>query len=144
MDSLRYFVEELHVDGFRLDLAASLARVKQEFSQSSGFLMSIRQDEILQLVKMVAEPWDVGIGGYQLGAFPPGYMEWNDRYRDVVRRFWRGDDRQVGELASRISGSSDIFGPSRRTIWSSVNFLTAHDGMTIHDLTSYNHKHNLN
>ena len=142
MDSLRYFVEELHVDGFRLDLAASLARVKQEFSQSSGFLMSIRQDEILQLVKMVAEPWDVGIGGYQLGAFPPGYMEWNDRYRDVVRRFWRGDDRQVGELASRISGSSDIFGPSRRTIWSSVNFLTAHDGMTIHDLTSYNHKHN--
>jgi len=142
MDSLRYFVEEMHVDGFRLDLAASLARVRQEFSQYSGFLMSIRQDEILQLVKIVAEPWDVGIGGYQLGAFPPGCMEWNDRYRDVVRRFWRGDDRQIGELASRLSGSSDVFGPSKRTIWSSVNYLTIHDGMTLEDLTCYNHKHN--
>lgn len=142
MDSLRYMVEEMHVDGFRLDLATSLARVKQEFSQSSGFLMSVRQDEVLQLIKMVAEPWDVGIGGYQLGAFYPGCMEWNDRYRDVVRRFWRGDDRQVGELASRISGSSDVFGPSKRTIWSSVNYLSVHDGMTLNDLTCYNHKHN--
>jgi glycogen operon protein len=142
MDSLRYFVEEMHVDGFRLDLAVSLARMKQEFSQSSGFLMSVRQDEVLQLVKMVAEPWDVGIGGYQLGAFPPGFMEWNDRYRDVVRRFWRGDDRQIGELASRLSGSSDIFGPSKRTIWSSINYLTVHDGLTLNDLTCYNHKHN--
>lgn len=142
MDSLRYFVEEMHIDGFRLDLAASLARVRQEFNQNSGFLMSVRQDEILQLAKIVAEPWDVGIGGYQLGAFPPGCMEWNDRYRDVVRRFWRGDDRQIGELASRLSGSSDVFGPSKRTIWSSVNFLTVHDGMTLNDLTSYNHKHN--
>jgi glycogen operon protein len=104
--------------------------------------MSIRQDEVLQLVKIAAEPWDVGIGGYQLGAFPPGQMEWNDRYRDVVRRFWRGDDRQVGELASRVSGSSDIFGPSRRSIWSSVNYITVHDGMTLNDLVSYNHKHN--
>jgi len=143
MDSLRYFVEEMHVDGFRLDLAVSLARVRQEFTQGSGFLMSARQDEILQLVKMVAEPWDIGISGYQLGAFPPGWMEWNDRYRDVVRRFWRGDDRQVGELASRLTGSSDIFGPSRRTIWSSVNCLTVHDGMTLNDLTCYNHKHNV-
>ena len=143
MDSLRYFIEEMHVDGFRLDLAVSLARVKQEFSQSSGFLMSARQDDILQLVKMVAEPWDVGIGGYQLGAFPPGWMEWNDRYRDIVRRFWRGDDRQVGELASRVSGSSDIFGPSKRAIWSSVNFISVHDGMTLYDLMSYNHKHNV-
>lgn len=142
MDSLRYMVEEMHVDGFRLDLATSLARVKQEFNQGSGFLMSMRQDEVLQMIKMVAEPWDVGIGGYQLGAFPPGCMEWNDRYRDVVRRFWRGDDRQVGELASRISGSSDIFGPSKRTIWSSVNYLSVHDGMTLNDLTCYNHKHN--
>ncbi len=142
MDSLRYLAEEMHVDGFRLDLATSLARVKQEFSQNSGFLMSIRQDEILQLVKLVAEPWDVGVGGYQLGAFPPGAMEWNDRYRDVVRRFWRGDDRQVGELASRISGSSDIFGPSKRTIWSSINYICVHDGMTLNDLVSYNHKHN--
>jgi len=142
MDSLRYMVEEMHVDGFRLDLATSLARVKQEFMQNSGFLMAMRQDEILQLVKIAAEPWDVGIGGYQLGAFPPGWTEWNDRYRDVVRRFWRGDDRQVGELASRISGSSDVFGPSRRTIWSSVNYLTVHDGMTLNDVTCYNHKHN--
>ncbi len=142
MDALRYFVEEMHVDGFRLDLATSLARVKQEFTQSSGFLMSVRQDEVLQLVKMVAEPWDVGIGGYQLGAFPPSMMEWNDRYRDVVRRFWRGDDRQVGELASRVSGSSDIFGPAHRTIWSSVNYITVHDGMTLNDLVTYNHKHN--
>ena len=142
MDAMRYMVEEMHVDGFRLDLATSLARVKQEFSQSSGFMMSVRQDEVLQLVKMVAEPWDIGIGGYQLGAFPPGNMEWNDRYRDVVRRFWRGDDRQIGELASRLSGSSDIFGPSQRTIWSSVNYLAVHDGMTLYDLVCYNHKHN--
>ncbi|MCM1323599.1 MAG: glycogen debranching protein GlgX [Acetobacter sp.] len=142
MDSMRYFVEEMHVDGFRLDLATSLARVRQEFSQQSGFLMSVRQDEVMQLVKIAAEPWDVGIGGYQLGAFPPGVMEWNDRYRDVVRRFWRGDERQVGELASRLAGSSDIFGPSRRTIWSSVNYVSVHDGMTLNDLVSYNHKHN--
>ena len=142
MDSMRYMVEEFHVDGFRLDLATSLARVKHEFSQSSGFLMAIRQDDVLRQVKMVAEPWDLGIGGYQLGAFPPGFMEWNDRYRDVVRRFWRGDERQVGELASRISGSSDVFGPSRRAIWSSVNYITVHDGMTLYDLVSYNHKHN--
>lgn len=142
MDSLRYFVEEMHIDGFRLDLATSLARVREEFNQSSGFLMSVRQDEVLQLIKIAAEPWDVGIGGYQLGAFPPGMMEWNDRYRDVVRRFWRGDERQVGELASRISGSSDIFGPSKRTIWSSMNYIAVHDGMTLNDLVSYNHKHN--
>ncbi len=142
MDSMRYFVEEMHIDGFRLDLATSLARVRQEFTQHSGFLMSVRQDEVMQLVKIAAEPWDIGIGGYQLGAFPPGMMEWNDRYRDVVRRFWRGDDRQVGELASRIAGSSDIFGPSHRTIWSSVNYITVHDGMTLNDLVTYNHKHN--
>ena len=142
MDSLRYMVEEMHVDGFRFDLATSLARVKQEFNQNSGFLMSVRQDEVLRLVKMTDEPWDVGIGGYQLGAFPPGHLEWNDRYRDVVRRFWRGDDRQIGELASRISGSSDIFGSTKRTIWSSINYISVHDGMTLNDLVSYNHKHN--
>ncbi len=143
MDSMRYMVEELHVDGFRLDLATSLARVKQEFSQASGFMMSVRQDDVIGLVKMVAEPWDLGIGGYQLGAFYPGCMEWNDRYRDVVRRFWRGDERQVGELASRISGSSDIFGTSKRAMWSSVNYVTVHDGMTLNDLVTYNHKHNV-
>ena len=143
MDSMRYMVEEMHVDGFRLDLATSLARVKQEFSQSSGFMMAVRQDDVLGLVKMVAEPWDVGIGGYQLGAFYPGSMEWNDRYRDVVRRFWRGDERQVGELASRVSGSSDIFGVAKRSMWTSVNYVTVHDGMTLNDLVSYNHKHNV-
>ena len=142
MDSMRYLVEELHVDGFRLDLASSLARVRQEFSQNSGFMMAMRQDDVLGLVKIVAEPWDLGIGGYQLGGFYPGSMEWNDRYRDVVRRFWRGDDRQVGELASRISGSSDIFGGAKRSMWSSVNYITVHDGMTLNDLVCYNHKHN--
>ena len=143
MDSMRYMVEEMHVDGFRLDLATSLARVREEFKQNSGFMMSLRQDDVLALVKMVAEPWDVGIGGYQLGAFYPGSMEWNDRYRDVVRRFWRGDDRQIGEFASRISGSSDIFGPAKRSMWTSVNYVTVHDGMTLYDLVSYNHKHNM-
>ncbi|MBR5599531.1 MAG: glycogen debranching protein GlgX [Alphaproteobacteria bacterium] len=143
MDSMRYLVEELHVDGFRLDLATSLARVKQEFNQGSGFMMSVRQDDVIGLVKMVAEPWDLGIGGYQLGAFYPGCMEWNDRYRDVVRRFWRGDERQVGELASRLSGSSDIFGTAKRAMWSSVNYITVHDGMTLNDLVTYNHKHNV-
>ena len=143
MDSMRYLVEELHIDGFRLDLATSLARVKQEFSQSSGFMMAVRQDDVISFKKMVAEPWDVGIGGYQLGAFYPGCMEWNDRYRDVVRRFWRGDERQVGELASRISGSSDIFGTAKRSMWSSVNYITVHDGMTLNDLVTYNHKHNV-
>ncbi len=143
MDSMRYWVEKMHVDGFRLDLASSLSRVRGEFTQDSGFLLSARQDEILRKVKIIAEPWDVTMDGYRIGGFPPSWYEWNDRYRDVVRRFWRGDRKQVGELASRLSGSSDIFGYANRDIDSSVNFLTSHDGFTLHDLVSYNEKHNM-
>ncbi|MBR3675614.1 MAG: glycogen debranching protein GlgX [Alphaproteobacteria bacterium] len=142
MDSLRYWHNVMHVDGFRLDLATSLSRVRGKFTQDSGFLLSVRQDENLRRCKMIAEPWDATMDGYQIGAFPPGWAEWNDRYRDVVRRFWRGDERQVGEFASRVSGSSDIFGYSNRDIWSSVNFITSHDGFNLTDLVSYNEKHN--
>lgn len=143
MDSMRYWVEKMHVDGFRLDLASSLSRVRGEFTQDSGFLLAARQDEILRKVKIIAEPWDATMDGYRIGGFPPSWYEWNDRYRDVVRRFWRGDRKQVGELASRLSGSSDIFGYANRDIDSSVNFLTSHDGFTLHDLVSYNEKHNM-
>ncbi len=141
-DSLRYWTEEMHVDGFRFDLATTLCRKKGGFTTESGFLYAVRQDPLLKNVKMIAEPWDVGEGGYQLGAFPPGWGEWNDRYRDVVRRFWKGDQYQTAELASRISGSSDIFNYYNRDIWSSVNFVTAHDGFCLNDLVSYNVKHN--
>lgn len=142
-DSLRYWVKFMHVDGFRLDLATSLNRINGKFTQNSGFLLSARQDGILRAVKMIAEPWDATLDGYQIGAYPPAWYEWNDRYRDVVRRFWRGDSRQVGEFASRISGSSDIFGYDNRNITSSVNFLTSHDGFNLNDLVSYNEKHNM-
>lgn len=142
MDSLRYWVQTMHVDGFRLDLATSLSRLRGEFTQDSGFLLAARQDAILRQVKMIAEPWDATMNGYQIGAFPQGWGEWNDRYRDVVRRFWRGDYKQIGEFASRLAGSSDIFGYSHRSIWSSINFLTSHDGFNLHDLVSYNTKHN--
>lgn len=142
MDSLRYWVKEMHVDGFRLDLASSLSRVKNAFKQDSGFLTAARQDEVLRQIKLIAEPWDVDLGGYQIGAFPPGWAEWNDRFRDVVRRFWRGDERQIGEFASRVAGSSDIFGYNNRDIWSSINFITSHDGFNLRDLVSYNQKHN--
>ena len=143
MDSLRYWVEEMHVDGFRFDLAPTLCRRKTNFTNDNGFLCAIQQDPILQKVKLIAEPWDVGEAGYQLGAFPSGWGEWNDRYRDVVRRFWKGDNNQTAELASRISGSSDIFAHNNRDIWSSINFVTAHDGFCLRDLVSYNVKHNL-
>ncbi len=142
MDSLRYWVKTMHIDGFRLDLATSLSRYKEKFTQDSGFLLAARQDEILRSVKMIVEPWDATMDGYNLGAFPPSWHEWNDRYRDVVRRFWSGHNRQIGEFASRISGSSDIFGFARRDIYSSVNFITSHDGFNAHDLVCYNHKHN--
>jgi glycogen operon protein len=141
-DSLRYWCQKMHVDGFRLDLATSLSRVQNSFSQQSGFLTAVRQDDTLRQVKMIAEPWDVGFDGYQIGAFPPSWGEWNDRFRDVIRRFWRGDDRQIGEFASRIAGSSDIFGYHDRPIWTSINFITAHDGFNLKDLVSYDHKHN--
>lgn len=142
MDSMRYWRNVMHVDGFRLDLASSLSRVNGQFVQDSGILLSMRQDECLRGAKIIAEPWDATMDGYQIGAFPPGWAEWNDRYRDVIRRFWRGDSKQIGEFASRISGSSDIFGYANRDIWSSINFLTSHDGFNLHDLVSYNEKHN--
>ena len=141
-DSMRYWYNVMHVDGFRLDLASSLSRVKCLFTQDSGFLLSLRQDESLRQAKIIAEPWDATMEGYQIGAFPPSWAEWNDRYRDVTRRFWRGDNRQIGEFASRISGSSDIFGYANRDIWSSINFITSHDGFNLHDLVTYNNKNN--
>ncbi|MBE6443539.1 MAG: glycogen debranching protein GlgX [Alphaproteobacteria bacterium] len=142
MDSLRYWVEKMHVDGFRFDLATTLCRRNNEFKQTSGFLYAVAQDEILKKVKIIAEPWDVGYGGYQLGAFLPGWSEWNDKYRDNIRRFWKGDQFQIAEIATRLTGSSEIFNHSNRTISSSINFITAHDGFTLNDLVSYNTKHN--
>ncbi len=142
MDSLRYWVEEMHVDGFRFDLASTLARDPSDFDPSASFLDAVGQDPVLSRVKLVAEPWDVGEGGYRLGGFPAGWAEWNDRYRDSVRRFWKGDAGQTPELASRLSGSSDVFDQLGRRPWASVNFVTAHDGFTLRDLVSYDHKHN--
>jgi len=142
MDSLRYWVEEMHVDGFRFDLASTLGRMHDNFSWESGFLMSIAQDPVLSRTKLIAEPWDVGDGGYQVGHFPPGWSEWNDRYRDAIRRFWQGMDGTVPELASRLCGSSEIFNYQGRRPRASVNFVTAHDGFTLTDLVSYNNKHN--
>jgi isoamylase len=141
-DSLRYWAGEMHVDGFRFDLAPTLAREGGEYSQGSAFFDTIRQDPELTGVKLIAEPWDVGPGGYQLGNFPPGWAEWNAQYRDVVRRFWKGDGGLVADMASRVAGSSDIFGYRGRRPWASVNFITAHDGFTLQDLVSYNEKHN--
>jgi glycogen operon protein len=143
MDSLRYWVQEMHVDGFRFDLAPTLARNSaQHFDRNGAFLSAIRQDPVLSRVKLIAEPWDLGEGGYQLGNFPPGWVEWNDKYRGAVRSFWRGDRGMVGELASRLSGSSDIFQSAGRSPRSSINFVTTHDGFTLEDLVSYERKHN--
>ena len=142
LDSLRYWVVEMHVDGFRFDLAPTLARDPTEFNALSRFFMTIQQDPILSQVKLIAEPWDLGPGGYRLGGFPPGWSEWNGRFRDCVRRFWRGDEGQVPELASRLSGSSDLFQANGRGPLSSINFVTCHDGFTLQDLVSYERKHN--
>ena len=142
LDSLRYWVAEMHVDGFRFDLAATLGRNPVEFDPFARFFATVQQDPVLSAVKLIAEPWDVGPGGYRLGGFPPGWAEWNGRYRDTVRRFWRADPGQTPELASRFSGSSDIFQPGDRGPHSSVNFVTCHDGYTLHDLVSYERKHN--
>ena len=144
LDSLRYWVQEMGVDGFRFDLATTLARDGADagFEPGSGFLDAVRQDPVLAGVKLIAEPWDLGPGGYRLGGFPPGWSEWNDRYRDTVRRFWRGDAGQVAALASRLTGSSDLFPNHGRRPTASVNFITAHDGFTLRDLVSYEHKHN--
>lgn len=142
MDSLRYWVTDLHIDGFRFDLASTLAREKNGFDQRGGFLDAVRQDPVLGKVKLIAEPWDIGPGGYQLGAFPAGWSEWNDKYRDTTRRFWRGDDGMLPEFAKRIHGSSDLFDHSGRGSWSSVNFISSHDGYTLTDTVSYRERHN--
>ena len=142
LDSLRYWVKEMHVDGFRFDLATTLCRKHNGFNQWCGFLDAVGQDPELQKVKLIAEPWDIGIGGYQLGSFPPGWSEWNDRYRDTVRKFIKGDNAQIGSLADKITGSSGLFNKQGRKPSSSVNFITSHDGFTLYDLVSYNYKHN--
>ena len=142
MDSLRYWVEVFHVDGFRFDLATTLAREAGGFDRRSGFLDAIRQDPVLSRVKLIAEPWDIGPGGYQLGRWPHPILEWNDRFRDGVRRFWRGDAGMTAELAKRLLGSADEFEGHNRAATSSVNFLTAHDGFTLEDAVSYAVKHN--
>jgi isoamylase len=142
MDSLRYWVLDMHVDGFRFDLATVLARELYEVNRLGTFFDIIQQDPVLSQVKLIAEPWDVGQGGYQVGNFPVGWAEWNDKYRDCIRRFWRGDAGQVPELASRLSGSSDLYAASNRRTYASINLVTAHDGFTLTDLVSYEQKHN--
>ncbi len=142
MDSLRYWVLDMHVDGFRFDLASALARELFEVDRLSAFFDVIHQDPVLSQVKLIAEPWDLGEGGYQVGNFPVHWTEWNGRYRDTVRRFWRGDGDVVPELATRISGSRDLYETSGRRPYASINFITAHDGFTLRDLVSYNEKHN--
>ncbi len=142
MDSLRYWVEEMHVDGFRFDLASALAREAGKVERLGGFFDAIRQDPVLNRVKLIAEPWDLGLGGYQVGNFPLGWAEWNDRYRDGMRGYWKGDSGVIGEVAQRLAGSQDLYGWSGKRPHASINFITAHDGFTLHDLVSYNEKHN--
>jgi len=142
MDSLRYWVLEMHVDGFRFDLAAALARELYDVDRLGTFFDVISQDPVLSRVKLIAEPWDVGVGGYQVGNFPPGWAEWNDKYRDTLRAYWRGDGGTIGDFARRLTGSSDLYEGSGRTPFASINFVTAHDGFTLQDLVSYNEKHN--
>jgi len=142
MDSLRYWVLDMHVDGFRFDLASALARELHAVDKLGAFFDIIHQDPVLSQVKLIAEPWDLGEGGYQVGNFPVGWTEWNGRYRDAVRAFWKGEGGLIGEFAYRLTGSSDLYGPSGRRPYASINFLTAHDGFTLQDLVSYNSKHN--
>ncbi|HKT61432.1 MAG TPA: glycogen debranching protein GlgX [Gemmatimonadales bacterium] len=142
LDSLRYWVEHMHVDGFRFDIAPVLGRTDAGFDPRAPFFERVRQDPVLSTVKLIAEPWDLGPDGYQVGSFPAGWAEWNGKYRDTVRRFWRGDTGRVPELASRVAGSSDIYGPAGRGPLASVNFVTCHDGFTLYDLVSYERKHN--
>ncbi|MCP3987774.1 MAG: glycogen debranching protein GlgX [Actinomycetia bacterium] len=143
MDSLRYWLEEMHVDGFRFDLAPTLAREYFAVDRNSAFFDLIQQDPVVARAKLIAEPWDVGPGGYQIGNFPPLWSEWNGRYRDDVRDYWKGSDGSLSGLASRFSGSSDLYGFQRRRPRASINFVTAHDGYTLHDLVAYEHKHNV-
>jgi glycogen operon protein len=142
MDSLRYWVLEMHVDGFRFDLASALARELYDVDRLGSFFDTIGQDPVLSQVKLIAEPWDIGSGGYQVGNFPPGWNEWNDKYRDSMRAYWKGDGGLIGEFARRFTGSSDLYEASGRKPHASINFITAHDGFTLADLVSYNGKHN--
>jgi glycogen operon protein len=142
MDSLRYWVQEMHVDGFRFDLASALARELHEVNSLSAFFEIIYQDPVISQVKLIAEPWDIGEGGYQVGKFPPGWAEWNGKYRDCIRGYWKGDDSMLAEFALRFTGSPDLYEAGYRLPTASVNFITAHDGFTLNDLVSYNGKHN--
>jgi glycogen operon protein len=142
MDSLRYWAQEMHVDGFRFDLAPVLARELHDMDRLARFFAMVQQDPALAEVKLIAEPWDLGPGGYQVGNFPNGWAEWNGKYRDTMRRFWRGDPGQIGELGYRLSGSSDLYRARDRSPYASVNFVTCHDGFTLRDLVSYERKHN--
>ncbi|RYZ67313.1 MAG: glycogen debranching enzyme GlgX [Proteobacteria bacterium] len=142
MDSLRYWVTEMHVDGFRFDLASALARSLHEVDSLSSFFTIIHQDPVISQVKLIAEPWDIGEGGYQVGNFPVRWAEWNGKYRDSVRKFWKGEGGLAGELAQRLTGSSDMYAQTGRKPYVSINFVTAHDGFTLRDLVSYNGKHN--
>src|SRR5689334_12868687 len=142
MDSLRYWVLEMHVDGFRFDLAVSLARDRDGVNKLHAFFEIIHQDPVLSQVKLIAEPWDVGEGGYQVGNFPVLWAEWNGKYRDTIRSFWKGDEGRVGEVAYRLTGSPDLYNHDGRRPYASINFVTSHDGFTLADLVSYNEKHN--
>jgi isoamylase len=142
LDSLRHWVENYHVDGFRFDLASTLARDPFDFANRSGFLKAVGQDPVLSRVRLIAEPWDLGAGGYQVGGFPPGWSEWNDQFRDTTRAFWRSDPGQLPALARVMTGSREVFEPSGRQPWASVNFICSHDGFTLQDLVSYNERHN--
>jgi isoamylase len=142
LDSLRHWAEAYHIDGFRFDLGSTLGREAHGFDPNSGFFDAIRQDPVLSRLKLISEPWDIGPGGYQLGNHPPGFSEWNDRFRDGVRRYWRGEPGQRPELAARLMGSSDIFEKFTRKTWASMNFIASHDGFTLHDTVSYNERHN--
>src|SRR5204863_3484826 len=141
MDSLRYWLNEMHVDGFRFDLAAALARELHAVDRLSSFFDVIYQDPVLSRTKLIAEPWDVGEGGYQVGKFPAGWAEWNGKYRDCIRDYWSGSENTIAEFADRITGSADLYQDYRRPT-ASINFITAHDGFTLNDLVSYHEKHN--
>src|SRR5437764_7725470 len=142
MNSLRYGIRDMHIDGFRFDLAATLARELHEVDRLGSFFDIIHQDPVISQVKLIAEPWDIGEGGYQVGKFPPGWAEWNGKYRDCIRDYWRGADSMLGEFALRLTGSPDLYKDDYRMPTASINFVTAHDGFTLNDLVSYNEKHN--
>jgi glycogen operon protein len=142
MDSLRYWILEMHVDGFRFDLASTLARELHEVNRLSAFFDIVHQDPVISRVKLIAEPWDVGEGGYQVGNFPVLWAEWNGKYRDCMRKYWKGDEGTIGEFASRLTGSSDLYQQDGKRPYASINFITAHDGFSLHDLVAYNEKHN--